>query len=173
MLRLYQSLAIVEVIHASIGLVRSSVITTLIQISSRLFIVWGIVYLLPEVTRENFGVPLIIISWSIAEMVRYAYYMADICGVLSIYGFISNRDFRKSLKIHFKFLFQGEILLVLGGIKSLKETGKYSVNLPNALNCSFSYLVVLVVALIIYVPGSKTMYTHMLRQRKKILWKKD
>nr|CAH8869850.1 unnamed protein product [Trichobilharzia regenti] len=96
--------------------------------------------------------------------------MADICGAkFRLLTWIRYSAFM----VLYPTGISGEILLVLGGIKSLKETGKYSVNLPNALNCSFSYLVVLVVALIIYVPGSKTMYTHMLRQRKKILWKKD
>ncbi|CAH8636584.1 unnamed protein product [Schistosoma bovis] len=55
------------------------------------------------VARDNLGVPLIVISWSIAEMIRYSYYVADICRVklnlltwLRFYGFVSNWDFCKS-----------------------------------------------------------------------------
>ncbi|CAH8637576.1 unnamed protein product [Schistosoma curassoni] len=69
-------------------------------VSSRLLVVWGILYI---VARDNLGVPLIVISWSIAEMIRYSYYVADICRVklnlltwLRFYGFVSNWDFCKS-----------------------------------------------------------------------------
>ncbi|CAH8611987.1 unnamed protein product [Heterobilharzia americana] len=170
LLRLFQSLAIMEVIHAAIGLVRSSVITTLMQISSRLLVVWGILYIIPEATNSNFGVPLIVISWSIAEMVRYTYYMADICGV-KLYFLTWLRY--SAFMVLYPTGISGEVLLMVSGIKRLKETGKYSVDLPNASNCSFSYLIALVVTLVIYIPGSKVMYTHMLRQRKKTIQKSD
>ncbi|CAH8630552.1 unnamed protein product [Schistosoma guineensis] len=71
----------------------------MLQVSSRLLVVWGILYI---VARDNLGVPLIVISWSIAEMIRYSYYVADICRVklnlltwLRFYGFVSNWDFCK------------------------------------------------------------------------------
>ncbi|VDN12869.1 unnamed protein product [Dibothriocephalus latus] len=40
-----------QVVHACLRLVRSSPLTTAIQIASRIFVVWGVLYLYPEVRR--------------------------------------------------------------------------------------------------------------------------
>ena len=38
-----------QVIHAAVGLVRSNPVLTAFQIASRVFLIWGICYLVPEV----------------------------------------------------------------------------------------------------------------------------
>lgn len=43
-----QTLALVEILHAATGLVRTSVVTTGMQVASRLLLVWGIVHLFGE-----------------------------------------------------------------------------------------------------------------------------
>jgi len=40
---------VVQVVHAAVRIVRSNPITTATQVSSRVFIVWGILWLVPEV----------------------------------------------------------------------------------------------------------------------------
>ncbi|MFS7954681.1 putative very-long-chain (3R)-3-hydroxyacyl-CoA dehydratase [Helianthus anomalus] len=55
------------------GLVRSPVSTTVPQISSTLYMVWGILYSFPEVQTHPL-ISSLIISWCIAEIVRYAFY---------------------------------------------------------------------------------------------------
>ena len=47
LLKITQTLALVEVVHAATGLVRSSPMTTALQVASRLFIVWGVLNHLP------------------------------------------------------------------------------------------------------------------------------
>jgi Protein tyrosine phosphatase-like protein, PTPLA len=47
--RFVQSFALLEVIHALLGWVRSPVTTTTMQVASRLFLVWGITTQFPEV----------------------------------------------------------------------------------------------------------------------------
>ena len=49
-----QSLAILEVIHAALRLVPSPVATTALQVASRLMLVWGIFYPVPE-SRATWG----------------------------------------------------------------------------------------------------------------------
>jgi very-long-chain (3R)-3-hydroxyacyl-CoA dehydratase len=43
-----QTCALLEVVHASVGLVKSSAFTTMVQVSSRLFIVWLILDQFPQ-----------------------------------------------------------------------------------------------------------------------------
>lgn len=52
-LQMVQSLAVMEVVHAVMGLVRSPVFTTAQQVASRLFIVWGILNAAPKSTTEG------------------------------------------------------------------------------------------------------------------------
>ena len=44
-----QSFAVLEVLHVLFGWVRSPLATTLIQVSSRLYLVWGVTYMFPQV----------------------------------------------------------------------------------------------------------------------------
>ncbi|RZB99198.1 Very-long-chain (3R)-3-hydroxyacyl-CoA dehydratase PASTICCINO 2A isoform B [Glycine soja] len=61
-----QTAAVLEILHGLVGLVRSPVTATLPQISSRLFLVWGILWSFPE-TRSHVLVTSLLISWSITE----------------------------------------------------------------------------------------------------------
>jgi very-long-chain (3R)-3-hydroxyacyl-CoA dehydratase len=49
-----QSLAILEIFHSLFGLVSSPVVTTMMQVYSRLQLVWGIFFLVPE-SRVHMG----------------------------------------------------------------------------------------------------------------------
>ncbi|EFR03251.1 PAS2 [Nannizzia gypsea CBS 118893] len=44
LLRTTQSLATLEILHSLFGLVRASVMTTTMQVASRLLLVWGVIY---------------------------------------------------------------------------------------------------------------------------------
>ncbi|VDL91665.1 unnamed protein product [Schistocephalus solidus] len=52
-LQIFQTLALLEVFHACFRLVRSSPLTTIIQLSSRIFVVWAVLYLYPEVFHSK------------------------------------------------------------------------------------------------------------------------
>ena len=100
---LFQSAAILEVLHCVLGLVRSSVIITLLQgigllnsrlvskfcsrtgiflamkvskapikVTSRLFLVWGVLGPVPR-THNSPGFILLLTAWSITEVLRYRY----------------------------------------------------------------------------------------------------
>ena len=45
-----QTAAVMEVIHAALGIVRSPVMVTATQVASRIWILWGIVDAVPEAT---------------------------------------------------------------------------------------------------------------------------
>lgn len=54
-------------------MVRSPVSATLPQISSRLYVSWGILWSFPEV-RSHILVSSLVISWSITEIIRYSFF---------------------------------------------------------------------------------------------------
>jgi len=71
-----QSMAILEIVHAAVGFVRSPVMVTFMQVSSRIVALYGIIHS-PE-AQTQWGAGLMIISWSLVEVPRYAFYASAI-----------------------------------------------------------------------------------------------
>jgi very-long-chain (3R)-3-hydroxyacyl-CoA dehydratase len=97
-----QSAAILEVAHVLLGWVGSPLQTTAMQVASRLFLVWGITWVFenvrslflssfrwfinsqsPHQTRTNPFYTLMILSWSLTESIRYAFYASSLLPSLS------------------------------------------------------------------------------------------
>lgn len=87
-----QSLAILEVIHSAVGIVRASPLTTAMQVASRLLVVWGVVGAFPEIVVRNqlYGVRThyfagtawgphaylgILLAWGVTECIRYGFFV--------------------------------------------------------------------------------------------------
>lgn len=73
--RLTQSLAGLEILHSLVGLVRAPLFTTLMQVSSRLLLVWGIAYNFPQTTKYSPAYSTMLVAWSVTEVVRYSYFV--------------------------------------------------------------------------------------------------
>ncbi|XP_022896005.1 very-long-chain (3R)-3-hydroxyacyl-CoA dehydratase PASTICCINO 2A-like [Olea europaea var. sylvestris] len=163
-----QSAAVFEILHGLIGLVRSPVSATLPQISSRLYVVWGILWSFPEL-RTHFFVSSLVISWSITEIIRYSFF-----GLKEAFG--SAPSWLLWLRYStFLILYptgiSSEVGLTYIALPYMKESLKYSISMPNKWNFSFDYYYLALGILGVYVPGSPHLYGYMLGQRKKALAK--
>ncbi|OJA09863.1 hypothetical protein AZE42_06258, partial [Rhizopogon vesiculosus] len=89
-----QSLAALEIIHVLLGLVRSPLPTTVIQVSSRLILVWGIVERFPHIHSSPLYTTMIL-AWALTEVPRYAYYTLSLagCGVPTWFTWIRYSTF--------------------------------------------------------------------------------
>ncbi|KAM0067652.1 putative very-long-chain (3R)-3-hydroxyacyl-CoA dehydratase [Helianthus debilis subsp. tardiflorus] len=137
-----------SILHCIVGLVRSPISTTVPQISSRLYMVWGILYSFPEVQTHPLISSLVISCWCIAEIVRYAFY-----GTKEAFGSAPYLLLWLRYSTFFVLYPTGiasEIGMIYNALPFMKESGLYSVRMPNKWNFSFN---------------------HMLRQRKKTLTK--
>ncbi|KAK9949394.1 hypothetical protein M0R45_004918 [Rubus argutus] len=165
---LAQSAAGLEIVHSLVGLVRSPLTATLPQISSRLFVVWGILWSYPETHSHVLVIPMVV-SWSITEIIRYSFF-----GMKEALGFEPSwlRWLRYST---FVVLYPTGILCEIGliciALPHIKNSEKFCLRMPNTWNFSFDYFYATIITLGAYVPGSPHLYQHMLGQRKKILAK--
>ncbi|KAA8546711.1 hypothetical protein F0562_003152 [Nyssa sinensis] len=167
-LQLAQTAAVLEILHGLVGLVRSPITATLPQISSRLYVTWGILWSFPE-TRTHILVSSLVISWSITEIIRYSFF-----GTKEALG--SAPSWLLWLRYStFLLLYPSgitsEVGLIYIAMPYIKESEKYCIRMPNKWNFSFDYYYAAILTLGIYVPGSPHMYTYMLGQRKKALSK--
>ncbi|GAA0163501.1 dehydratase [Lithospermum erythrorhizon] len=165
---LAQSAAILEIFHGLVGLVRSPITATMPQIGSRLYVTWGILLSFPE-ARSHFLVSSLVISWSITEIIRYSFF-----GTKEAFG--SAPSWLLWLRYStFLFLYPSGIAseagLIYTALPYIKESGKYSLRMPNKWNFAFDYYYAAFLVLGIYVPGSPHMYNYMLGQRKRALAK--
>ncbi|XP_047256588.1 very-long-chain (3R)-3-hydroxyacyl-CoA dehydratase PASTICCINO 2A isoform X2 [Capsicum annuum] len=163
-----QTAAFLEVLHSLVGLVRSPVSATLPQITSRLYVTWGILWSFPEV-RSHILVSSLVISWSITEIIRYSFF-----GTREAFG--SAPSWLLWLRYSTFLLMYpagiiSEVVLIYNALSYMKESGKYAVRMPNKWNFSFDYYYASLVGLAIYVPGCPYLYSYMLGQRKKAVSK--
>ncbi|KAJ3295835.1 hypothetical protein HK104_002262 [Borealophlyctis nickersoniae] len=80
-LQIVQTAALMEVLHALIGFVKAPVVTTIMQVASRIFMTWGVTYSfnVPEV-RQHWAFSTMVIAWCVADMIRYLYYAFSLFG---------------------------------------------------------------------------------------------
>jgi len=164
---LFQSAAIMEVLHCVLGLVRSSVIITLLQVTSRLFLVWGVLGPVPR-THNSPGFILLLTAWSVTEILRYSYYAFNQLNMVP--GILTYLRYTLFIVLY-PIGVTGEIMCIIRALDWVKETGLYSLGMPNRWNISLNYYYTLCLSLPVYVIAFPQLYSHMFRQRKKMLGK--
>merc|ERR1739848_270134 len=152
----FQTGAALEILHAAFGLVRSNVQITFQQVFSRLFITWGILYLLPT-SRSSIGVICLLFAWTITEMIRYSMYAINLVS--------SPPYFLTWLRYTFFIVayptgVTGELLCQLAGLQHAYQRDLLSLHLPNTLNASFSFPLFILVTMLLYIPLFPPMYMH-------------
>lgn len=148
-----QTMAGMEVLHAALGVVRAPLVTTLMQVSSRYLLVWGVVHFFPSVASTP-GYTSMLLAWSITEVIRYSYFALTLSGVqpTALTWLRYNTFF-----ILYPIGIASECWLVYQAIE------------PASVKFGDWYSYSLIFILGVYVPGSYIMYTHMMAQRKKVM----
>ncbi len=121
---------------------------------SRFVIVWGIDYPFPQLAQSPFYTSMLL-AWSTTEVVRYAYFALNLCGVQ--YGPYTWLRYSTFLVLY-PIGIASECRMILLAIEPSKEIHELAPWVLYAI-------------LAIYVPGTYILYGHMLKQRKKVLAK--
>ncbi|RAL04032.1 protein tyrosine phosphatase-like domain-containing protein [Aspergillus ibericus CBS 121593] len=170
LLQITQSLALLEILHSMIGLVRAPVMTTVMQVASRILLVWGIMFPFGGVVvgetgiggdgvkTGDWGFLGCMAAWGVTEIIRYGFFALQVSGVgvPGVWGWLRYNTFY----VLYPLGISSECIMVF---KALGPAG----------DVSPLYKWFLVAVLGIYVPvGSYILYTHMIAQRRKALKKK-
>ncbi|OOF96629.1 hypothetical protein ASPCADRAFT_396178 [Aspergillus carbonarius ITEM 5010] len=161
-----QTLAILEILHAAtgkkptnltptkntIGLTRSPIFTTFTQIFARSVQVWAINHAFPEITTLSPVYKSMLFAWSVADTIRYLYF------VVLISGFEVPRALR---------WLRYSLFLVLYPIGIGSEWWLMFRATVVVENWAVKALFIFFLGL--YGPGSVMMYSYMVKQRKKTL----
>ncbi|XP_076046839.1 3-hydroxyacyl-CoA dehydratase 1 isoform X2 [Oratosquilla oratoria] len=164
-LKIFQTLAILEIFHCAVGIVPSSAVLTAFQVFSRVFILWPVLNRFPD-SQASIGYPMLLIAWSVTEIIRYSYYFLNILScVPETLTFL-----RYTLFIGLYPLgVTGELLCAYAGLPEAAKSRPFSVKMPNLVNFTFDFYYALIVIMFLYIPIFPQLYLHMFAQRRKIL----
>ena len=154
-----QKLAVMEVVHAAVGWVRSNVLITAVQVMSRLIVVWGISEKYEAAAHSPFYA-LMVCAWSLSEIARYPFYV--------------NQLLRSPSFIALWARYSGFIVLyplgVLGEVSLIYATLPVHRGWPWENLSAWSLRDLAFLALLpVYVPGLYVLYTRLLASRRKVL----
>ena len=156
--------AFMEIIHSIIGLVRSSIFATSIQIIGRIIIVVILQFFESAISK---GYLLIFFAWSIVEIVRYTYYIINLL----------QKEFVKFnipyLLIWCRYSFfivlypigvSGEMITVWNAKKDFSKFILYKGN-----NFNFTVANLIYPIRLFYIPALVYLYGYLFKQRRKVL----
>ncbi|KAI9678587.1 MAG: hypothetical protein M1817_005644 [Caeruleum heppii] len=161
-----QTLALLEIGHSLLGLVRSPLSTTMLQVSSRLMLVWGIVDRFPDLAQSP-AYSSMLLAWSITEVIRYAYFVMVLRG--GVPDFLAWLRYVAFLPVFRALTWMYNTFYVLYplGISSEMWLVYKAIKPAGLVRAEYQWL--LRTILLAYVPGSYILYTHMMAQRRKIM----
>ncbi|KAK7092168.1 very-long-chain (3R)-3-hydroxyacyl-CoA dehydratase 2-like [Littorina saxatilis] len=164
-LKIFQTAAVMEMVHSAIGLVKSNPVLTGFQVFSRVFLLWGVVWSVPEVQTTGY-ILCFLVAWTITEIIRYSFYFFSLLGQVPYFLKWCRYTF---FIILYPIGVTGEVMTIYLALPHVLESDMYSVSLPNTANISFSYYYYLCFIIFSYLPVFPQLYGHMLAQRKKII----
>jgi len=167
-----QTLAVLEVGHAALGVVRSPPGTTALQVASRLFVVWGVLRTSPAAPLARvgpLGLETLAGAWGATEVVRYSFYAAKGAPGAGGPALRALTALRYSLFLVLYPLGVASEAALLWRSLPAAAAGALSLRMPNALNLAVDFHALCWAALAAYPPGFYSLFSHMLRQRRRAL----
>ncbi|KAK2182685.1 hypothetical protein NP493_338g01016 [Ridgeia piscesae] len=163
-LNIFQLGALLEIIHAAVGLVKSNPVLTGVQVMSRVMLLL-VAYSVQEV-QNCVGIPMLLTAWSITEVIRYAFYTFSLLG--SMPYFVQWCRYTLFIVLY-PIGVSGELITIYKSLPTLQRSTMYSVAMPNPANISFSFHYFMIFVMLSYIPFFPQLYMHMFRQRRKII----
>ncbi|NXH09354.1 HACD2 dehydratase, partial [Bucco capensis] len=147
------------------GIVPSSVVLTAFQVMSRVFLTWAVTHSVKEVQTED-SVLLFVVAWTVTEIIRYSFYTFSLLNHLP---YLIKWARYTLFIVLYPMGVSGELLTIYAALPFVRQSGLYSISLPNKYNFSFDYYTFLILVMISYIPIFPQLYFHMLHQRRKVL----
>jgi len=149
-----------------VGFVRSNWVLTAFQVYSRVFLIWGVIWSVPE-TQSGSPVAMWMMGWTVTEIIRYSFYFFSLLpGPVPYFLVWSRYTF---FIILYPIGVTGELLSIFTALPFVSQRGLYNFDLPNRYNVSFNYYYYLCFIVVSYLPVFPQLYLHMFGQRKKII----
>ena len=146
-LLIFQTAAVMEILHAAVGLVKSNPVLTAFQVFSRLFITWAIAYSVKQV-QSHISISMCLFAWSVTEVIRYSYYAFSLYNCTPYFLTWCRYTF---FIVLYPLGVTGEVWSVLYSMPYASSL--FRMALPNKYNFSFYFPYFLIVFVAMYFPS--------------------
>mmetsp|Transcript_3124 Transcript_3124/g.19264 ORF Transcript_3124/g.19264 Transcript_3124/m.19264 type:complete len:209 (-) Transcript_3124:2410-3036(-) len=157
-----------EIAHAAFGLVPSSPITSLMQWTGRSHVLFVIVYCIEEL-QNSVATTVLFVAWALTEIIRYPQYALTSLGVCP--SWLTWARYTVFIPLY-PIGVVAEIVLMYKGLGFVKRRNLHNLRMPNTFNFAFDYHNFVVGLLLLYPFLWWSLYSYMLRQRKKKVGRK-
>lgn len=158
-----QMLAVVESINAAIGVTKSPVIPSVIQLFGRNFILF-IIFGTMEEMQNKAVVFFVFYMWSTIEIFRYPYYM--LCCIDMDWKVLTWLRYTVWIPLY-PLGCLAEAVSVIQSIPVFNETGRFSFTLPYPMEIKVRFSFFLQVYLIMLFLGLYINFRHLYKQRRR------
>lgn len=161
-----QLLQYLEVLHPTFGYTKGSAVIPFIQVTGRAFVLFAMI----EVEERMWTKPVVFylfVVWASVEVVRYPYYLSQLFK-LEI-GILTWLRYTIWIPLYpLGIVCEG--VIILRNIPYFEETKRLSVELPNSWNMTWDMPTFMrIYLLLLAIPGSYLMMSHMSKTRAKKL----
>ncbi|KAF4796988.1 Very-long-chain (3R)-3-hydroxyacyl-CoA dehydratase 2 [Turdus rufiventris] len=104
-----------------------------------------------EVQTED-SVLLFVVAWTITEIIRYSFYTFSLLNHLP---YLIKWARYTLFIVLYPMGVSGELLTIYAALPFVRQSGLYSISLPNKYNFSFDYYTFLILVMISYIPNVK------------------
>ncbi|XP_040570340.1 very-long-chain (3R)-3-hydroxyacyl-CoA dehydratase 2 [Lepeophtheirus salmonis] len=164
-LKIFQTGALLEIIHAAIKIVKSNVVIVACQVYSRIMVLWLILVMF-QITQTKLALSLLLFAWTTTEIIRYSFYALNLLGTHS--QMVTYLRYTLFIVLY-PIGITGELLSMYYALPEVARNNTFSILLPNKYNFTFSFYYFLIINMLLYIPVFPKLYGHMLKQRKKVL----
>lgn len=176
-LKAFQALALSEPMHVVLGFVKAPVITTMMQIFSRLFIVFAVCDMMESSHGErllkasnggNFPIFtfIVVFSWCVVEAVRYLFYVITLMQMdVPLLYWLRYSLFLVLYPVGIFF----ELFCCFIVVEFLSSNSEADTDLSMSLftsRCYISLRCCIIAVMLSYIPGAPILFNHMLKNRK-------
>ncbi|XP_076847053.1 very-long-chain (3R)-3-hydroxyacyl-CoA dehydratase isoform X2 [Brachyhypopomus gauderio] len=158
-----QMLAIIEVINPALGLVRTGLIPTFIQVMGRNFVLFVIFGSLEDMQNKPV-VFFVFYLWSSIEIFRYPFYMLACIG--TEWKVLTWIRYTIWIPLYPLGVF-AEAVAIIQSIPIFDETRFLSIRLPEALGSSLSFSYILQFYMLLMFLGMFINFRHLYKQRRR------
>ena len=147
-----QTLAAAEILHSLLKIVKSPLVSTVLQVFSRLGVLWLYTYRYPQ-AQSHWSLYLMVLSWALVEVPRYLFYAVNLYSDKVPYPLFWLRY--SLFAILYPTGISGELLQITRCLPLMLKAG------------AVSEWYMTLGLLLMYLPGSPFMFFHMVTQRSK------
>ncbi|XP_020829637.1 very-long-chain (3R)-3-hydroxyacyl-CoA dehydratase 4 isoform X2 [Phascolarctos cinereus] len=162
-MRLCQSLSLLELVHIYVGIESDRLLPRFLQLTERIIILFVVITSQDEV-QGKYVVCVLFFLWNLLDVVRYTYSMLSVVG---IYYHILTWLSQTLWMFIYPLCVLAEAFVSYQSLPYFETFGTYSTKLPFDISIYFPY--VLKIYLVVLFVGMYFTYDHLYSERKNIL----